>query len=207
MIGVYGPRQNERRTVFRDNGCINCEFKLPTLPKTQQLIFQQAQEERELSAIIETALESVVETSTFPKLVLDVYCEVLTAGGSEVAVAITAAALAIADAGVEMRDLVTACSVSKLRGVLVLDPTEQETYREDGGVLLAATGMSGEVAQLVTRGKWGDGELKEALELCLGGCGQLDAAAREALKEAAIENMREQHEEAERARQQAQTGS
>ena len=204
MVGVYGPRQNERRTIFRDSGIINCEFRLPTLPKTQQEVFLKSQEERELSASIETALEAVVHLSTFPKLVLDVYCEVLTSGGGEIPVAITAASLAIADAGVEMRDLVTACSVSKIRGVLVLDPTEQEAYREDGGVMLAATGMTGEVAQLVTRGRWSDRELKEALEVCLGGCAQLDGASRQALKEAAVEKMKEQRLEEEMLRQREQ---
>ena len=103
-----------------------------------------------------------------------------------------------------MRDLVTACSVSKIRGVLVLDPTEQEAYREDGGVMLAATGMTGEVAQLVTRGRWSDRELKEALEVCLGGCAQLDGASRQALKEAAVEKMKEQRLEEEMLRQREQ---
>ena len=37
--------------------------------------------------------------------------QVLEAGGSELAVAATAAALALADAGIEMFDLVSACSV------------------------------------------------------------------------------------------------
>ena len=53
----------------------------------------------------------------FPKATLDVWALVLQAGGSELAVAVTAAAAALADAGVEMRDLVAACSVVRRRGV------------------------------------------------------------------------------------------
>lgn len=41
--------------------------------------------------------------------------QVLEAGGSELAVAITAAALALADAGIELFDLVSACSVVRAR--------------------------------------------------------------------------------------------
>jgi exosome complex component MTR3 len=189
MVGVYGPRQSDRKETFSDSGRVNCEFELSKIPKTQQEIFAQNLVERELSAAVQTALEAVVEVETFPKLVLDVFCTVLERGGSEVAVAITAAALAIADAGIEMKDLVTACSVSKIKGALVLDPTDQELSREDGGMLMASLGTGGEIAQLVTRGRWTDGELKEALELCLGGCAQLDGAARQALKEAAVEKI------------------
>ena len=205
MVGVYGPRQSDRREAFSETGHVVCEFKLASLPKSQLAIFQQSLEERELTALMETALESVVQVSTFPKLVLNVYCTVLESDGGvgDVTVAITAAALAIADAGVELKDLVSACRVSKVGGTLLLDPSEQESYREEGGVVLAATGAGGEVAQLVTRGRWTDGELKEALELCLGGCEQLDRAGREVLKEMAVEKIaQQQREDAARQKQQ-----
>ena len=178
MVGIYGPRQSDRKETFSDNGRINCEFELSKIPKTQQEIFAQKELQRELSAAVQTALEAVVKVETFPKLVLDVFCT----------------ALSIADAGIEMKDLVSACSVSKIRGALLLDPTDQEIAREDGGVLLAAMGVGGEIAQLVTRGRWTDTELKDALELCLGGCAQLDGAGRQALKEAAMEKITEQEQ-------------
>jgi exosome complex component MTR3 len=71
----------------------------------------QSPEEREMSAVMQTALEAAVRFESFPKSVLDVFCTILEAGGSELAAAITAASAAIADAGVEMNDLVTACEV------------------------------------------------------------------------------------------------
>lgn len=43
--------------------------------------------------------------------VVDVYCLVLEAGGAEVGAAITAASMALADAGLALRDNVAACSV------------------------------------------------------------------------------------------------
>ena len=52
-----------------------------------------------------------MQTHTFPKANVDVYCLVMESGGSDTAVAITAASLALADAGIEMYDLVAACKV------------------------------------------------------------------------------------------------
>jgi len=60
---------------------------------------------------VQAALEAAVQRHTFPKANVDVYCLILESGGADAAVAITAASLAIADAGIEMYDLVSACSV------------------------------------------------------------------------------------------------
>ena len=71
----------------------------------------QGPEERDLSGTVQAALQSAVQRHTFPKSNVDVYCLVLESGGSDAAVAITAVSLALADAGIEMYDLVSACSV------------------------------------------------------------------------------------------------
>ena len=71
----------------------------------------QTPEEREYSALVQTALESAVLLDSFPKATLDVYVCVLEAGGGEVPAAICAASLALAHAGIAMRDLVAACAV------------------------------------------------------------------------------------------------
>lgn len=254
MVGVYGPRQSDRRAPYSENGRVDVDLKLATFATRQRGAFHQSPEEREMSSIVQTALMGVVSTETFPKAVLDVYCTVLEAGGAEVAVAVCAAALAVADAGVEMKDLVTACSVvsiytthsyhygylwhlccyweraevwkglqlgdpwalslegpflyfffwcffildwtnpclllpivqSKVRGVLLLDPSDEEASREEAGLTVATAGIGGAISEIMSRGRWSDAELKEALELCLGGCAQLDAAGRQALKEAAV---------------------
>lgn len=62
-------------------------------------------------------LEAAVLLHTFPKSNVDVYCIILESGGSDLAVCISAASLALADAGVELTDMVSACSIVSL-GIL-----------------------------------------------------------------------------------------
>lgn len=182
MVGVYGPRQSERKGVFSEEGKVNVDVKIASFATRQRGNLFQSPEEREMGAQVQTALSSVVMGHTFPKAVLDVYCTILEAGGSETAATITAAALAVADAGVEMKDVVTACQVSKIHGdTLLLDPSEEEIEREDAGVMVAVCGKSGGFAAVTARGKWDEAQLREALELCLGGCEQLDGVARKTL--------------------------
>ncbi len=71
----------------------------------------QSPDEREMAGLLNVALEAGVQRSAFPKATVDVQCLILEAGGGELAVAIAAASLAIADAGIPMRDLITSCSV------------------------------------------------------------------------------------------------
>ena len=68
---------------------------------------------------MQTALEAAADLAAFPKATADVYCLVLEAGGSELSVAVTAAALALADAGIPLFDLVSACSVVSASNVAV----------------------------------------------------------------------------------------
>lgn len=43
-----------------------------------------------------------------------------------------------------------------------------------------------QVTQLVMAGEWSDSQSKEAMELCLGGCAQIDSVARQCLQQAAV---------------------
>lgn len=74
----------------------------------------QSDADKESALILKTALESAVHLDSFPKSVVDVYCLVMESGGSDMPLLITAASLALADAGIPMFDLVAACSIVSL---------------------------------------------------------------------------------------------
>lgn len=183
MVGVYGPRQSDRWMKYSEQGSLDCDVRLATFATRQRGRPTQTQLEKELSAQLETALSASVLLHTFPKAVLDVQCLVLEAGGSVLAAVIAAATLALADASIELRDLVSAASVvrrlkrrrslwtvgigpgwgpcpcpcrwcsashppeppssqthtlqSRVQGIQLLDPTAEEEYREEAGLVLS----------------------------------------------------------------------
>ncbi|GBF88956.1 exosome complex component [Raphidocelis subcapitata] len=181
MAAVYGPRQGERRFGFSDTGRLNVEACFTSFARREGGRQAQRAAEKELASCLAAALEPSVDLGKLPKSVLDVYVMVLEAGGSEAAVAATAASLALADAGVELFDLVAACSVSDVSGQLLLDPSAAEAAQQRGGLLLAAMPSLGEVTQLQMSGDWAPGAARDALELALGGCAQLRAGMRDTL--------------------------
>jgi len=71
-------------------------------------------EEHEGATILQAALEAAVQLDAFPKCLVSVHCVVMESGGSDLGVLITAASLALADAGIPMFDLVSACCIVSL---------------------------------------------------------------------------------------------
>lgn len=188
MVSVYGPRQTTRGSVVFERGVLNCDLKYaPFATRRRKHIPAgqpaQSPEEREASAILHRALEGAVRTETFPKATLDVYVLVLQSGGSDLALSITAASLAIAHAGVAMWDLVCACQVGSVGKRLLLDPSNTEEELVEARALVAALPLANEVTEVIMDGVWMDETAHAAVQLGLGGCLQLDEAMRACLRE------------------------
>uniref|UniRef100_A0A7S3QKY0 Uncharacterized protein n=1 Tax=Dunaliella tertiolecta TaxID=3047 RepID=A0A7S3QKY0_DUNTE len=186
MVGVFGPRQEERKFGFSETGRLNCEVRLTSFAAGGGMSKQtQMAAERNMSAALEQALTPSVLVDRFPKAVMDVYVMVLESDGSHVGAATTAASTALADASCELYDMVPACHVVRVNGSLLLDPTSSEEALSDGSLLLALQPSTNEVTQLNMTGTWSAAERRAALELAMGGCAQLKEVMRTTLLEAA----------------------
>lgn len=80
------------------------------------------------------ALESAVCRHEFPNFQVDIYANVLQDDGSALSAAITCAGLALADAGIPMYDVITACTVGIVQDKFLLDPTAAEEDLCNNGV-------------------------------------------------------------------------
>ena len=70
--------------------------------------------EVELSLILRQALEPSIFLELYPKTIIDVFVQVLCADGGTRCAAATAASVALADAGIALRDLVCGVAVGKV---------------------------------------------------------------------------------------------
>lgn len=139
--------------------------------------------EIELSKVIRTALEKAVLLEEFPELSIDVYIEVLQAEGSTRVASITAASVALADAGIPMRDMVVGCTVGKYKGHIILDVNEEEDKNGEADLPIAIMPNLKKIVLLQMDGKLTHEEFKKAFELALKGAMQLYEAQVKALVE------------------------
>jgi exosome complex component MTR3 len=132
MAAVYGPREVAHRRDFSMRGQLTAELKFaPFACKTRR--GQQAdQEEEELGLVVAEALASTVCLHRYPKACIEVFITVLEDDGAVLAAALTAAGLALADAGIHMFDLVVGVSVAvEEGGRLVADPGRDSSHRAE----------------------------------------------------------------------------
>jgi exosome complex component RRP41 len=141
----------------------------------------------EIGKVCEWALNSVVDLSGFPNTVVDVFVQIPQADAGTRVAGINAAALALAHAGIPMREMVSAIGVGKIDKTLVvdLDKYEDSEFHDAEGstdIPVVMTSRGKEIALLQLDGKISIPEFKEVIELAKKACDDILKVQTEALK-------------------------
>jgi exosome complex component RRP41 len=138
--------------------------------------------EVELGKVIRESLEPALFLELYPRTGMDVYIEVLQADGGTRCASITAAALALADSGIPMRDLVVACAAGKVEDTVVLDLYDAEDKLGAADVPVAYMPNLNAVTLLQMDGILSPDEFEQAVNLAIDGCKKIYPMQKEALK-------------------------
>jgi exosome complex component RRP41 len=139
--------------------------------------------ELELSKVIREALEPAVMSEYFPRSTIDIFIEVLQADAGTRCAGITAAALALADAGIPMRELVAGCAAGKVDGKVVLDLSDVEDKQGEADLPVALMPKSNVVSLLQMDGSLTEEEFKQALDMSTDACRRIYEMQRDALRQ------------------------
>jgi len=127
----------------------------------------------------------VLELKQFPNAVVDVFVEIVQANAGTRCAGISAAALALAHAGIPMKDLVSAVSVGKVSGKVLIDLDKEEEDVDDAtDIPIAMTGRKQEITLLQLDGNLAKKDLMEAIKLAKQGCEKINKIQQKALKDA-----------------------
>jgi exosome complex component RRP41 len=135
----------------------------------------------EISKITSEALSPAVFLEKFPRSTIDVFIEVLEAEGGTRCAGITAASVALADAGVPMRDIVVSCAAGKVNGQVVLDLSEIEDKEGEADMPMAIMPRTGEITLLQSDGHLTSEEFVKALDLAMNGCKKISEEQKKAI--------------------------
>lgn len=109
---------------FSSNGELFCEFKFSPFATNRRATKNDV--EKSLALSLKRALLPAVCRYAFQNFQVDIYVNVIEDDGSVLAAAITAAGLAISDAGIPMYDIVTSTTVAIVDNQILVDPTKDE---------------------------------------------------------------------------------
>ncbi|MBU3907533.1 MAG: exosome complex exonuclease Rrp41 [Nanoarchaeota archaeon] len=187
IAAVYGPRQmypqhqkNPEKSVLR------CNYSMLSFSVNDRIRPGPNRRSMEISKITEWALEPVLMIEQFPNMVIDVYIAILQANASTRCAGINAAAMALAHAGIPMKDLVSSVSIGKLDKHLVVDLNKKEEDYEEGegatDMPFAFFSNEDKITLMQLDGNISTKQYKEAIELAKKACKKIYEVQKEALK-------------------------
>ncbi|MEM0093766.1 MAG: exosome complex exonuclease Rrp41 [Thermofilum sp.] len=184
IAAVYGPREVvPRHEVIPDRALLRCRYTMLPFSVAERKSPQPTRREIEISKVVREALVPAVFLEEYPRTAIDVYINVLEADGGTRTASIIAAATALADAGIAMRDLVAAVAIGKIGNLLVVDINGVEDQYGDGDMPIAMMPRYGEITLIQADGVFTKEEVKRALELASKHIDEIHRLQIKALKE------------------------
>ena len=183
VAAVYGPREvHPKHLALQDRSVVKCRYHMASFSVQERKSPAPSRREIELSKVIRQSLEPAIFTEYYPRTMIDVFIEVLQADGGTRCAGITAAALALADSGIPMRDLVVSCAAGKIENTIVLDLFDTEDKAGSADVPVALMPNLNAVTLLQMDGILTHEEFEKAVNMALEGCKTVYALQKEALK-------------------------
>jgi exosome complex component MTR3 len=154
---------------FSDKAVITCDWRYSTFADAIEEYTDEA--EREMSMLVAQALELAIIQKAYPKSTIDINVLVLQDDGACLSTAITCAGLALVHAGIQLYDLVPACTISiSPSNQPLLDPCKSEERDQKGQIQLAIMATSSDVNLMRQNGELSPSQTLEVIELAKSGC-------------------------------------
>ena len=183
IAAVYGPRElHPKHLQENTEAVLRCRYNMAPFSVSERKRPGPDRRSVEISKVIREALERVVFLNYFPTSGIDVFMEVLQADAGTRCAALTAASVALADAGIPMRDLVAGCAAGKVDNEIVLDMMQDEDNFGQGDLPMGYIPAKDEIVLLQLDGDFTKEELEKAKSLAIEGCKQVYELQKEALK-------------------------
>jgi len=182
LAAVYGPRELHPKFMQDPTkAVVRCTYNMAPFSVDDRKRPGPDRRSVEISKICSEALESVVLTNKYPNSVIDVFVEVLQADAGTRCVGLTAASLALADAGIPMKDMVASCAAGKAGGEIVLDLMKEEDNFGECDLPIALIPRKRELVLLQMDGKLTQEEFETAIDLAVSGAEKVYEMQKETL--------------------------
>lgn len=182
VVAVYGPREvHPKHAALPDRSLLRCRYHMSPFSTDTRKNPAPSRREIEISKVIREALEPALLLEDYPRTAIDVYLEVLQSDGGSRCAGISAASVALADAGINMRDLVAGCAAGKVDGEIVVDLNDTEDKEGEADMPVALMPTLNQVTLLQFDGDLTHEEFSSAFEMAVVGAKKVYQVQRDAL--------------------------
>lgn len=181
MAAVYGPREvHPRHQQKATKAIVRYKYNMASFSVEDRKRPGPDRRSIEVSKVSREAFEKEIFTELYPKSAIDIFIEILQADAGTRTAAINAASLALADAGIPMRGLISSCAVGKVDDTLILDLNKDEDNYGQADMPIAMS-TDGKITLLQMDGHLTQEEFKKGLEMAQQGCREIYELQRKAL--------------------------
>ncbi len=188
IAAVYGPRELFPRFLQNPKkGLLRCYYAMmPFSGSGERIRPGSSRRAQEISKVMQSALEPVIDLSLFPNSVVDIYIQLPQTDAGTRCAAISATSMALAAAGIPMKDLISSVAVGQVDKLVLADLTYNEEAYEEGPVSdipIAMINNTKEITLLQMDGEISSKDLSKSLEIAKVACEKIYKVQKAALLE------------------------
>lgn len=184
LAAVFGPRtMHPRHMQNPQKAVLKCRYSMAPFSTNERVRPGNNRRSTEISKVINEALSNVIFFEDYPKTSIDVYIEILQADASTRVAGLNAASMALVEAGVPVKDMISACSVGKVDGQLVIDVGGDEDSYGEVDCATATIGNEDKFVLLQLDGILTPEEFQGLLEIARKGCSDVYEMQKNIFKE------------------------
>lgn len=189
IAGVFGPRDvHPKHMSDTDTGILRVRYHMEPFSVSERKNPAPSRREIEISKVIKEALAPAVMLEKFPRTAVDVFIEVIQADGGTRCAALSAASVALADAGIPMRDMVAACAAGKVADTVILDVNNEEDQAGQADMPVGYMPNLEKITLLQLDGVLSAEEYKKCVETGINGCKLVYELQKKALQDKYFQN-------------------
>lgn len=184
LSAVFGPKtMHPKHLQDPQRAFLRCRYSMAPFATTERVRPGTSRRSIEISKVIKEALSNVIFFEDYPKTAIDVFIEILQANATTRCAGLNAASLALAEAGVSMKNLISSCSAGKVDGQIILDVGGDEDCEGDVDMAIAVVGNEDKIVLLQLDGIITREEFLTLINLAKRGCATVYEKQVNALRE------------------------
>jgi exosome complex component RRP41 len=182
MVAVYGPREAyPKHNQDINKAIVKARYNMAAFSVDERKRPGPDRRSVEISKVVSEALEAAIMVELFPRAQIDVFIEVLQADAGTRIAGLTAASVAVAAAGIPMRDMVVGCTAGKVGNKIVLDLSKEEDNFGQADLPMGILPKSDRVVLMQMDGDLSVEELEQATSMIMKATKRIAQIQREAL--------------------------
>lgn len=184
VAAVYGPKKVlPKHFEEADRAYLNVTYDMASFSTSDRAKPGPSRRSKEISKVLMSALAPIIYLEKYPQTEIEVFIEVVNANAGTRTAALNAAAIALADAGIEMKSMISSIAAGKVDDEIVLDLFQDEDNFGQADLPVAIIAKTGEFSLLQMDGDMTKEEIKKAFGMAKKACKEIYEAQRKALLE------------------------